>query len=57
MPVVINEFEVVAESPSATAKNPETPPGKVEAAKSPTPQEINNIIRRQKERLLRIWAH
>ncbi|MCI0496374.1 hypothetical protein L0Z72_15310 [candidate division KSB1 bacterium] len=57
MPVVINEFEVVAASPSATAPKSEGPPEKAASKKMLTPQEIENIIRRQKERLLRIWAH
>jgi hypothetical protein len=57
MPVVINEFEVIAEPPTrqsgaekpATASTPTSP--------GPTPHEIERVICRQKERFARIRAH
>ncbi len=54
MPVVINEFEVVAApQPAAEAAPAEAAP----ANPSPTPYEIERVVERQMERLARIWAH
>jgi hypothetical protein len=55
MPVVINEFEVVAEPPPASPAQPggETPlPKPVLAA-----QEVERLLRHEAERALRVWAH
>lgn len=57
MSVNINEFEVVVDPPSAAGgastseAAPATPP------RGATPYEIENILRREKERLTRVWAH
>jgi len=57
MPVVINEFEVVpaAESPQApsAAAKAETP----SAWAAPTPQDIEQVVRRACERAKRLRAH
>jgi len=54
MPVVINEFEVVAA--------PETPPEPAAAAERPaqsgvTPQDIERVVTRTRERAARLRAH
>lgn len=54
MPVVINEFEVVAEPQPTT---PPSSPAPSPSAEPPTPYEIDRLVRRQLERLARIWAH
>ena len=57
MPVVINDFEVVADQPpstrSASGGEAQTP----EQARGATPHEIELILRREKERLARVQAH
>jgi len=56
MPVVINEFEVVAEPPanqSTETKQP-GPPAKTPA---PTPHDIERILQRQARRFARVRAH
>ncbi len=54
MAVIINEFEVVAEPPSEKVpdKTPSPPP-----AQSSTPHDVENILRRQRERCERVRAH
>lgn len=54
MPVVINEFEVVAEPPQPSATQAQEP---ASGAAAPTPHELERIIEHQRERLMRIWAH
>jgi hypothetical protein len=55
MPVVINEFEVVADSASASAAAPASePPNEIA---TPPAFEIERIERFLAERALRIWAH
>jgi hypothetical protein len=59
MPVVINEFEVVADEqahPTQTAPaTPQEP--SAQAGRGATPHEVENILRREKERLARVQAH
>ena len=54
MPVVIDEFEVVAETPS-------TPPAAAAPAGAPpappTPHDLQDLLRRQAERAARVRAH
>ena len=60
MPVVINEFEVVAEPPStkASAEKATAAPSPTGASTpAPTPHDIQCIIRHQKERFARVRAH
>lgn len=54
MAVVINEFEVVTEPQPAA---PASAGAKAQSPTGPTPDDIERIIRRQSERLARIWAH
>jgi hypothetical protein len=55
MTVVINEFELVPQPPPAPAgeQKPQPPP-----EPSPLPaSEVERIVRRQRERAARVWAH
>ncbi|MCL4499633.1 MAG: hypothetical protein M1335_05270 [Chloroflexi bacterium] len=54
MPVVINEFEVVPQTQPAGSV-PET--GQVSPPQKPEAREIDKIVERNKERMLRILAH
>lgn len=60
MAVIINEFEVVVEQAEAPA---EGQAGNVEPQPKPqpqpqlTPQDIYDIVHRQFERMVRVWAH
>ncbi len=56
MSVIINDFEVVAETP------PEAPAGESAPVESPapaglTPLDIRDILRRQAERMARVQAY
>ena len=65
MPVVINNFEVVAEPP-AGAESPagaaaqrgagEASAAQLPGAAAPAPHDIERILRRRAERLARVWA-
>ncbi len=56
MPVVINEFEVVAEPPPApTATAAAT--AEASADTTPAPVDVEQIERFIAERLARVWAH
>jgi hypothetical protein len=52
MPIIINEFEVVAEAPPPPppAAAPEAP------AAQPTPHDIEQAVEQHLERALRVWA-
>ena len=55
MAVVINEFEVV---PNESAKQSATPsPAQTDSPATPEPQQIEQLIERERERCARIWAH
>jgi len=57
MPVVINEFEVVPQT-QGSGQGAETQSTHPAAPAAPlNPQELDWIEERQKERMLRIWAH
>jgi hypothetical protein len=57
MPVVINEFEVIAEPP------PSSPASAQPGGDTPLPkpmlaaQEVERLLRHEEERALRVWAH
>ncbi len=57
MPVVINEFEVVPQTQPANlpAQN-EQSTGSAPSARL-SPRDIEKIVKREHERLLRVWAH
>ena len=57
LPVIINEFEVVAEPPTGGQGATEPPPVNKPATTGPTPHDIERVIRRQKERSARVRAH
>jgi hypothetical protein len=54
MAVVINEFEVVTEPPPSRERT-EPRPGEAPAASSV--RDIERILRWQRERSARVWAH
>ena len=57
MPVVINEFEVVAEPQSKKTEDDKGAASQSQAATpAPTPHDIQCIVRHQKERLVRVRA-
>jgi hypothetical protein len=60
MAVIINEFEVVAESASqergGSGEDSQQSDGAAEG-KGPTPHEIKRIIKHELERFARLWAH
>lgn len=59
MPVVINEFEVVADqaAPPATRSASSREAAANEQGHGATPHEIEAILQREKERLARVQAH
>lgn len=56
MPVVINEFEVVAEPPAAKESTETKQPGSSTKTLAPTPHDIERIVQRQARRLARVRA-
>ena len=58
MPVVINDFEVVADEQAQSRQaSSVAPESQVEETHGATPHEVENILRREKERLARVYAH
>lgn len=60
MPIVISEFEVVAESPHARDEGESAPGGEEVAAQDtgvPTPHDIEVVVRHIKERLARVRVY
>jgi len=56
MAVVINEFEVVpGEAPPAQNASPSS--GQSESERQPEPQQIEQLLERERERYERVWAH
>jgi hypothetical protein len=57
MPVVINEFEVVAEPPPSSPAQAQ-PGGDIPLPKPMlAAQEVERLLRHEEERALRVWAH
>jgi hypothetical protein len=56
MPVVINEFEVVAETPHGEAATPSGPEAPSAVPAASTPDDIERILRQLAERLARVAA-
>jgi hypothetical protein len=56
MAVIINDFEVVAETPPETTGG-EAAPVETPSAVSLTPRDIRDILRRQEERMARVQAY
>jgi hypothetical protein len=56
MAVIINEFEVVVDSPEEQPAQ-ETAPAEQGPAPSLTPQDIRDVLRHQMERRARLRAH
>ncbi len=56
MPVVINEFEVIAEAPPAAPPGAAPPEAPAAGAVSWTTHDIEQIVRRQAERAARLRA-
>lgn len=57
MPVVINEFEVVPQAESSNASAEKKESGISGKAPGPSPRDVEKIVERNRERLLRVWAH
>jgi hypothetical protein len=57
MAVVINEFEVVAAPPPATASPPKGPAQPARPPASSTTHDIASVLRRQADRAERVRAH
>lgn len=59
MPVVINEFEVVADqaAPAATRSAASSEAAANEQGRGATPHEVELIVQHEKERLARVMAH
>jgi hypothetical protein len=57
MPVNINEFEVVVDQPRSAPAESSSQNAPEQSKRGATPHEIENILRRQKERILRLLAH
>lgn len=57
MPVVINDFEVVADDQAPPSESvPATQESSSQTAPGATPHEMENILRRAQERLARVRA-
>jgi hypothetical protein len=57
MAVVINDFEVVTERESNTRASNTPAAGSASQPATPTPREIEQLLRQQIERLARVKAH
>lgn len=53
MPVIINETEIIVEPPSAP---PQSPPAAASPSARLTPEDVMRVVRRQQERVARVWA-
>jgi len=57
MPVNINEFEVVVDTPHTSSDSTSSEAAPATPPRGATPHEVENIVRRERERLLRVQAH
>lgn len=57
MPVIINDFEVVADAPPPDRSAPAPEAASAAAPRGATPYEIEIMLRRELERLARVQAH
>jgi hypothetical protein len=57
MPVVINDFEIVSDQSPARGSESTTPAPTPPTGGGQTPHDLENILRHEKERLLRVQAH
>jgi hypothetical protein len=57
MPVVINEFEVVPQTQGSGQGGETQSPHPAAPAPQLSPQDLDRIEERLKERMLRVWAH
>ncbi len=58
MPVNINEFEVVVDTPPTSSSSSSSNEGAVATPpRGATPHEVENMLRREHERSLRVQAH
>jgi hypothetical protein len=56
LPVIINEFEIISESPEAPSPGVEATERPAERAQTLSPEDIVRIQRLYQQRLDRIWA-
>lgn len=57
MPVVINEFEVMPETPAIKNQTADKKPDEKGSPKTPTDYEVKQILERRTERLERVSAN
>lgn len=57
MPVVINDFEVIGDQPAAPQQVSTAEEASPQTGHGATPHDVENILRREKERLARVQAH
>ena len=57
MPVIINEFEVVAEAPPAPARSSNEPAAEPAPAPPLEPDAVARAWRALEQQALRVWAH
>lgn len=57
MPVVISEFETVADAPHAGEAGAVAPANKSDAHEQADPKDMTPLLRVLEERALRAWAH
>jgi hypothetical protein len=58
MPVVISDFEVVVDDQPQSARSAPAPQeSQAQTPRGATPHEVENILRREKERFSRVLAH
>jgi hypothetical protein len=57
MPVVINDFEIITDDQRQPAQPADAQSSTIQTTHGSTPYEIENALRREKERLARVQAH
>lgn len=57
MPVIINEFEIVSDQAPSPQPASATQESTQQSNRGATPHEVENILRRERERLSRVQAH
>jgi hypothetical protein len=57
MAVVINDFEVLPAEPPTSSPGGATVTAEQEATMSPSEYELQQLLKQQHERSVRVWAH
>lgn len=56
MSIIINDFEIVTQTPDETTVTPTSDSAK-ESSQAPAPKDIHMIVKRQTDREIRVLAH